>query len=155
MTTYSNDGIFTSNDVKMSSNNAIDFLTNFFISRTRVKLLDWFINHPDNRYYARQLSRILKEDYKSIHSELNNLLASNFLKFEFIARSKFYYLNHNFLLKEEFKSILDKTVGLEGGIDKDLKFIISEPQESYGKPEIDSDLVEKMTDADNNKAKRK
>jgi hypothetical protein len=59
------------------------------------------------------------------------------------------------LLKEEFKSILDKTVGLEGGIDKDLKFIISEPQESYGKPEIDSDLVEKMTDADNNKAKRK
>lgn len=59
------------------------------------------------------------------------------------------------MLKEEFKSILDKTIGLEGGVDKDLKFIISEPQESYGKPEIDANLIEKRPIANNKEIKRK
>jgi len=80
----------------------------FFGSKTRVKLLGLFLLHPKNEYFIRELTRTLKEQINSIRRELNNLKKVGLLKTYSKNRKKYYYLNHDFELVEEFKSIFAK-----------------------------------------------
>jgi len=80
----------------------------FFGSKTRVKLLGLFLLHPKNEYFIRELTRTLKEQINSIRRELNNLKKVGLLKTYSKNRKKYYYLNQDFELVEEFKSIFAK-----------------------------------------------
>ena len=48
-------------------------LEHLFGSKTRVKLLQLFLNNPDQPYYLRELTRKLKTQLNSIRREINNL----------------------------------------------------------------------------------
>lgn len=48
-------------------------LTILFGSKTRVKLLRHFLNDPGQKYYVRELTRLLKDHINAIRHELGNL----------------------------------------------------------------------------------
>ena len=84
-------------------------LKSFFGSKTRVKLLGLFLLHPQNEYFIRELTRTLKEQINSVRRELNNLKKVGLLKSYTKNRKKYYYINPDFALLDEFKNIFAKT----------------------------------------------
>ena len=48
-------------------------LEQLFGSKTRVKLLQLFLNNPKKDYYLRQLAREIKGQLNSVRREVNNL----------------------------------------------------------------------------------
>mgnify|MGYP000725308155 CR=1 FL=1 len=50
-------------------------LEHIFSSKTRVKLLNYFLRNPDQQYFVRELTRLTGEHINSIRRELGNLMA--------------------------------------------------------------------------------
>ena len=48
-------------------------LESLFGSRTRVKLLRLFMSHPDQRWFVRELTRVVQEQINSVRRELDHL----------------------------------------------------------------------------------
>jgi len=93
-------------------------LKQFFGSRTRVKLMGLFLLHPQNEYFIREITRKLKEQINSVRRELNNLKKVGMLKTHSKNRKKYYYINHDFALLDEFKNIFVKVANPQDEIAK-------------------------------------
>jgi predicted transcriptional regulator len=93
-------------------------LKQFFGSRTRVKLMGLFLLHPQNEYFIREITRKLKEQINSVRRELNNLKKVGMLKTHSKNRKKYYYINHDFALLDEFKNIFVKVANPQDEITK-------------------------------------
>ncbi|MDD3066640.1 MAG: winged helix-turn-helix domain-containing protein [Candidatus Gracilibacteria bacterium] len=93
-------------------------LKQFFGSRTRVKLMGLFLLHPQNEYFIREITRKLKEQINSVRRELNNLKKVGMLKTHSKNRKKYYYINHDFALLDEFKNIFVKVANPQDDIAK-------------------------------------
>lgn len=70
-----------------------------FGSKTRVKLLHLFLNHPGQSFYVREITRLIDEQINSVRRELSNMLevgvitsdtADNKLYYEVNQRYEFY-----------------------------------------------------------------
>jgi len=83
-----------------------------FSSRVRVKLLTHFFSHPEERFYARALSRQVEEHYNAVWQELGNLERIGLLVSEKDTNIKYYRLNSHFPIHEELRRIILKTSGL-------------------------------------------
>ena len=111
-------------------------LGKIFGSNTRVKILKLFLLHPENKFYIRQISRGLKLQLNSVRRELENLekfgilisvnisnddeaqeqiLNKHLLNKKYFAKAadskqekKYYQVNTNFVLYEEFKALIVK-----------------------------------------------
>lgn len=68
-------------------------LSDFIISRVRVKLLSIFLSKPGEMYYVRELTRIAKEEINAIRRELKRMQDVGMLKSE--KRSNRLYYNYN------------------------------------------------------------
>ncbi len=79
-----------------------------FSSNTRVKLLHTFLLNPDEEYFIRELTRKLDEQINSIRRELDNLKKIGLLKSKMRNRKKYYFLNHDFPIFQELRSIFLK-----------------------------------------------
>lgn len=88
-------------------------LTKLFWSKCRTKLLEKFFLEYDadnnDWFHMRWLARDLWEQINSIKRELDSLEELNILKSKEDLKKKFFYVNKNFILIEEFKSIFLKT----------------------------------------------
>ncbi|MDD5769388.1 MAG: hypothetical protein PHE25_00320 [Candidatus Gracilibacteria bacterium] len=88
-------------------------LTKLFGSKTRTKILEkFFLEYESGNtdgFHMRALSRDLDEQINSIKRELDSLEELNILKSREEAKKKFFCLNKNFFLIEEFKNIFLKT----------------------------------------------
>ena len=51
-----------------------------FGSKTRVKLLNLFLNNPDKTFYVREITRMIDEQVNSVRRELKNLEDINVVK---------------------------------------------------------------------------
>ena len=83
-------------------------LKSFFGSRTRVKLMELFLLHPKSEFFIREITRKLSEQINSVRRELNNLKKVGLLKTKSKNRKKYYYINKNFVLLDEFANIFTK-----------------------------------------------
>ncbi len=83
-------------------------LKSFFGSRTRVKLMGLFLLHPKNEFFIREITRKLSEQINSVRRELDNLKKVGLLKTRSRNRKKYYYINENFALLDEFSGIFAK-----------------------------------------------
>lgn len=93
-------------------------LKSFFGSRTRVKLMGLFLMHPKNEFFIREITRKLSEQINSVRRELNNLKKVGMLRTSSKNRKKYYYINENFALLEEFKNIFVKVANPQDEIIK-------------------------------------
>ncbi|HMB65393.1 MAG TPA: hypothetical protein VKO42_00835 [Patescibacteria group bacterium] len=100
-------------------------LTRLFGSRARVRLLKLFLFNPDQRFYIRQIARNLDLQVNSVRRELENLKSFGLLavggkvggKEEASAgeesekksgQEKYYYVNKDFVLFGELRSLIAK-----------------------------------------------
>lgn len=81
-------------------------------SKLRAKLLAYFFTNPEARLHLRALAVRLDEDPGNLSRELNRLAHDGLFRIEEIGRQKFFSLNKEYGLYEEFKGVVLKTVGL-------------------------------------------
>ena len=67
-----------------------------FGSKTRAKLLNLFFNKPDEKFYVREISRIIDEQVNSVRRELTNLEGVGVVKSSTEDRKIFYRANQRF-----------------------------------------------------------
>ncbi|MFA6528853.1 MAG: hypothetical protein WCT46_04945 [Candidatus Gracilibacteria bacterium] len=95
-------------------------LKELLTSQTRVKLLTNFLLNPDREFFIRQLTRELDEQINSIRRELDNLKKLGLLKAHMKNRKKYYYVNKNFIVYNELRSIIIKSVNTKENIIKKI-----------------------------------
>ncbi|MDP2923727.1 MAG: nucleotidyltransferase domain-containing protein [Candidatus Omnitrophota bacterium] len=83
-------------------------------SRLRQKILSYYFTNPTKHLYLRQLASILKEDPGNLSKEFSRLTKEGVFLTEAEGNQKYFYLNESYPLYEELKSIVFKTIGVEG-----------------------------------------
>lgn len=99
-------------------------LEHIFSSKTRVKLLNYFLRNPDQQYFVRELTRLTGEHINSIRRELGNLMEFGLISETKKDQKKFYKTKKNFLLYNELRALFTKTdTIIEQEIQEDLDAI--------------------------------
>jgi len=83
-------------------------------SKTRVDLLRLLFIQSEKQLYVRQISRELKRDIAGIKRELDNLEKAGILVSEKVGHLRYYAVNKTCAIYSELKSIVSKTVGVQG-----------------------------------------
>ena len=93
-------------------------LDSLYITKSRVRrdLLALFFTNPSGKYYLRQLERMLGYSAASIRRELLKFLDDGLLNTERAGNTVQYSLNTQHPLHDEIRSIISKTVGVEGSL---------------------------------------
>jgi predicted nucleotidyltransferase len=93
-------------------------LDSLYITKSRIRreLLALFFTNPSETYYLRQLERMLGYSAASIRRELLKFLEDGLLNTNRVANTVQYSLNTQHPLHDELKSIISKTVGVEGSL---------------------------------------
>lgn len=85
-------------------------------SRLRQKLLCHFFTNPGANLYLREIASILKEDPGNLSKELTKLEKEKVFTSSLRGNQKYFSLNKRYPLHKELKSIIFKTVGVEGSL---------------------------------------
>lgn len=83
-------------------------LEQLFSSKTRVKLLTLFLLNTDQKYFVREITRMLKEQLNSVRRELNKLEKMGLIQSETIKQKKYYGINPEFEYLNEFRGFILK-----------------------------------------------
>lgn len=76
-----------------------------FGSKTRVKLLNLFLNHPDQSFYVREITRKVDEQINSVRRELQNLLNIGIVKSAEENNRLYYEINQRYEFYNELQAI--------------------------------------------------
>lgn len=100
-------------------------LESLYITKSKIRqdLLTLFFTNPSQRYYLRELQRILGYSAGSIRRELLKFQKDNLFNTQRVGNLLYYSLNTKHPLFKELKSIVSKTVGVEGSLKKTLSSI--------------------------------
>ena len=100
-------------------------LESLYISKSRIRqgLLTLFFTNPSQKYYLRELQRLLGYSAGSIRRELLRFQKDNLFNTNKVGNLLFYSINTSHPLFKELKSIVSKTVGVEGSLKKSLSSI--------------------------------
>ena len=96
-------------------------LKRLFTSNTRIKLLTIFLMNLDQEFFIRELTRKLDEQINSVRRELDNLKKMGFLRSKTKNRKKYYYVNKNFVILDELKSIIIKVLSSNDTVTKEIE----------------------------------
>lgn len=80
-------------------------------SRLRARVIGWLFTHTDERYYVRQLTKLLGEDSTNLSRELARLESLGILLSAREGRQKYYRANPDSSMFAELKSLAGKTTG--------------------------------------------
>lgn len=95
-------------------------ILNITKSKLRKKLLILYFSNPEKEFYLRELERITGFFVGNIRRELNRLLQEGIFKKQKKGNLLYYCLNIKSPLYNEIKSIVFKTIGIEGLLKKRL-----------------------------------
>lgn len=97
-------------------------LTSLYISKSKIRqaLLTLFFTNPSQKYYLQELSRMLGYSAGSIRRELLRFQTDDLFNTDRVANLLYYSINTKHPLYKELKSIVSKTVGVEGSLKKTL-----------------------------------
>ena len=98
-------------------------LSTLITSKARVELITWFITHPGERFYYRQLIDILNASKQSIQNELARLESAGLLSSQKEGNIRFFWVNKDFILYKEINSMILKTFGVGDELRKSLSKI--------------------------------
>lgn len=83
-----------------------------FTSKVRVKLIRFFYLHPREEFHMRKINQLLNEQINAVRRELQNLENITFIISRKMGAKKLYKINTNFVLYNEFRSLILKSQGL-------------------------------------------
>ncbi len=81
-------------------------------SKLRSKVLGWLFTHPDERYFVRQLTGILKEDSTNVSRELTRLEKTGILISTKEGKQKYYQPNRQSPVYNDLHGLIVKTTGV-------------------------------------------
>lgn len=81
-------------------------------SKLRAKVLGWLFSHPDERYFVRQLTSLLKEDSTNMSRELIRLEKTGVLVSTKEGKQKYYQPNRKSPIYNELHGLIIKTTGI-------------------------------------------
>lgn len=87
-------------------------------SRLRQNLLSYFFTNPDAKLYLREVASTLKEDPGNLSKEFAKLEKEGVFTSTLRGNQKHFSLNKSYPLYKELKSIIFKTIGVEGSLKK-------------------------------------
>ena len=97
-------------------------LEHIFSSKTRVKLLNYFLRNPEQAYYVRELAGLTGEHIHSIRRELANLVKFGLLSEEAKDQKMYYKAKENFILFDELRALFTKAdTVIESDVAEELK----------------------------------
>lgn len=89
-------------------------------SKTRVSLLTLFLLNPGQKYYIREISRKISDNYPSVRKELANLEGFGLLLSEKKGNQIYFFVNTDFFLYEDLQRLILKTEGVTKTLIDDL-----------------------------------
>ena len=89
------------------------FLSIITKSKTRKRLFILFFSNPEKKYYLHEIARLIECPAQNIRRDLLPFVKDEVFKMERVGNLSLYYLNQDYPLYEELKSIITKTVGIE------------------------------------------
>lgn len=100
-------------------------LETLYITKSKIRrdLLSLYFTNPSQRYYLRELHRILGYSAGSIQRELLKFQKDNLFNTQKVGNLLYYSLNTKHPLFKELKSIVSKTIGVEGSLKKALSSV--------------------------------
>lgn len=90
-------------------------------SKLRQKLLVYFFTNPQASLYLREISLLLNEDAGNLSKELAKLVKAGIFVANARGNQKYFIINKGYPLYKEFKSIIFKTIGVEGSLKELIK----------------------------------
>jgi len=100
-------------------------LESLYIAKSRIRqdLLTLFFTNPSKKYYLRELERMLGYSAGSIRRELLRFRKDDLFNTQRVGNLLYYSLDNKHPLFKELKSIVSKTVGVEGSLRKTLSSV--------------------------------
>jgi len=95
-------------------------LKKLFSSRTRIELISFFLENPEESFFVRELSRKIGSQINSVRRELENLKSIDFLLSKSKDNKKYYAVNPDFVFYAELDSIFKKAHSLESSLGDEL-----------------------------------
>ncbi|MHB1276065.1 MAG: archaellum operon transcriptional activator EarA family protein [Candidatus Humimicrobiaceae bacterium] len=83
-------------------------------SKVRRKILSYFFSNTEQELYLREIARLIDEDPGNLSKELSKLEKEQLFISRFRGNQKYYYLNKEYPLFNEIKSVVFKTTGVKG-----------------------------------------
>lgn len=96
-------------------------LTDFMISKVRVKMLELFFRNPNELYYVREITRLIEEEINAVRRELDRMSETGLLKSEKRGNRLYYFLNKQYDYYPELLRLVTKSFGLGKAIKKKRK----------------------------------
>lgn len=91
-------------------------LKSLFSSSVRADVLSLLLNSPDEKFYVREIARLLRKNPSSVKRELDNLEKAGIVLSEKIANLKYFHANSESELYSELKNLITKSLGLPGAL---------------------------------------
>jgi hypothetical protein len=96
-------------------------LSDFMLSKVRVKLIELFFSNPTEMWYVRELTRLTDEEINAVRRELSRMIDTGLLKSEQRGNRLYYMLNSHYEFFTELLTLVAKTGGLGYEIKRNRK----------------------------------
>lgn len=91
-------------------------LKSLFSSAIRADVLSMLLNSPDEKFYIREIAKLLRKNPSGVKRELDNLEKMGIVISEKIANLKYFQASKDSPLFSELKNLITKSLGLPGAI---------------------------------------
>jgi predicted transcriptional regulator with HTH domain len=91
-------------------------LKSLFTSSIRADILSLLLSSPDEKFYIREIAKLLRKNPSGIKRELDNLEKTGIVITERVANLKYFQADKYSPLYAELKSLITKSLGLPGAL---------------------------------------
>lgn len=107
-------------------------LKSLFSSSVRADVLSLLLNSPDEKFYVREIAKLLRKNPSGVKRELDNLEKMGIVQSERVANLKYFHADKNSPLFSELKSLITKSLGLPGALKAVLRAASAKAAFIYG-----------------------
>jgi len=121
-------------------------LSDLFISKVRIKILQLFLSNPEQIYHVREIVRRVGEEINAVRRELAHMEKGGLAYSEWRANRKFFGFKKDYVFYNDLLSMINKTVGLGGDIIKNknklgrIRYAMMAGHFARGKPTASNDV---------------
>ena len=107
-------------------------LEKLFTSGIRADIMSLLFNNPDEKFYVREIARLINKNPSGVKRELDKLHEMDLVITEKEGNLKYFNVNRNSPLFPELKGLIAKTLGLPGALKSVLKALEAKTAFIYG-----------------------
>ncbi len=96
-------------------------LKQLFSSAVRAEVLSLLLNAPEEKFYVREIAKLLEKNPSAVKRELDNLEKMGIVTSEKVANLKYFRSDPDSPLYSELKSLITKSLGIAGNLKTALR----------------------------------